>query len=250
VIGMNTAIFSPNGGSIGIGFAVPANMIKTVVAQLQANGHVERGFLGVTTQAVDAGLAAALHLPKAGGALVAEVQSDSPASKAGLKPGDVITAVDGKTLADSRALARAVAAIAPGKEARITIHRDGSEQTLTVTVAPQPDTQQTAEAEDAAAHGKKIGVALAPLTPQARRALDLSPTQTGAVIGEVADNSPAEEAGLRPGDVIVAVGQKPVANPEQAIRAIREGLSKGNSVALRILRDGHSAFVAVDTANG
>lgn len=250
VIGVNTAIYSPTGGSVGIGFAVPSNMVRTVVTQLQDKGRVERGFLGVTTQPVDAGMAAALKLPRAGGALVAEVQPDSPAAAAGLKPGDVITSVEGKELADSRALARAVADIAPGKSAQIGVYRDGGAQTLTVTVASQPDAQQSAQAGDAAAQGKKLGVALAAITPQARRALGLSADQQGAVIGEVADGSPAQEAGLRAGDVIVAVGRQPVTNPEQASAAIREGLSNGDSLALRILRDGRSAFVAVDTAKG
>ena len=250
VIGVNTAIFSPTGGSIGIGFAVPSNMVRKVVAQLEANGRVERGFLGVSTQPVDAAMAAALKLPQAGGALVAEVTTDSPAAKAGMEPGDVIVAVNGDRIADGRGLARAVADIAPGKEARITIRRAAAERDLTVQVAAQPDADRTVMADAAEAHGRKLGVALAPITPQARQALGLQDDQKGTVIAEVADGSPAEDAGLRAGDVIVAVGQTPVNNPEQATRAIRAGLGKGSSVALRILRDGRSAFVAVDTARG
>lgn len=249
VIGVNTAIFSPTGGSIGIGFAVPSNMVKKVVAQLEANGRVERGFLGVSTQPVDPAMAAALKLPQAGGALVSDVTADSPAARAGMQPGDVIVAVNGDRIADGRALARAVADIAPGKDAKITIRRDAAERELAVKVAAQPDADRTVVAE-AEAHGRKLGVALAPITPQARRALNLPEDQKGTVIAEVQDGSPAEDAGLRAGDVIVAVGQTPVTNPEQATRAIRDGLGKGNSVALRIVREGRSAFVAVDTAKG
>lgn len=250
VIGVNTAIFSPSGGSIGIGFAVPSNMVKKVVAQLEAHGKVERGFLGVSTQPVDPAMAAALKLPHPGGALVAEVTADSPAAKAGVQPGDVIVAVNGDRIADSRALARAVADVAPGNEAKITVRRDGAERELAVKVAAQPDADQTAMAEAGQAQGPKLGVALAPITREARRALDLSGGQKGAVIVEVAGGSPAEEAGLRPGDVIVAVGQVAVSDPEQASKAIRDGLAKSSSIALRIVREGHSIFVAVDTARG
>ncbi len=250
VIGVNTAIYSPTGGSVGIGFAVPSNMVKKVVAQLEANGKVERGFLGVSTQPVDAAMAAALKLPQVGGALVAEVTADSPAAKAGMEPGDVIVAVDGQKIADGRALARVVADIAPGKETKITVRRDAAERELAVQVAAQPDADRTVTADAGEAHGRKLGVALAPITPQARRALGLGEELKGTVIAEVAEGSPAQDAGLRAGDVIVAVGQTPVENPEQATRAIRAGLGKGSSVALRILRDGRSAFVAVDTAKG
>ncbi len=246
VIGVNTAIFSPNGGSIGIGFAVPSNMVAKVVAQLQQSGRVERGFLGVTTQPVDQAMASALHLPQAGGALVADVSDKGPAALAGIRPGDVITSVNGATMKDARDLARAVADIRPGQATRIGILRDGRTMEVTATVVEPPDAQQ-ANAGGEEANSGRIGVALTPLTPQVRRALGLSDTQSGAVIGQVVSGSPADEAGLRAGDLIVAVGAKPVASPDDAVREIRAAIGNGGSVALRVMRDGAAIFVAVDS---
>lgn len=244
VVGVNTAIFSPSGGSVGIGFAIPSNVVKTIVAELEAHGRVERGFLGVTTQTVDTAMAAALKLPKAEGALVSEVQPDSPAAAAGLKPGDVVTAVNGAAVPDPRALARQVAGLKPGAAVQLAVQRDGVGQVVAVTPALLPDKAAVAAREDAQANGG-LGLALAPLDGAAREALNVPPGVKGAVIAAVRPDSPASEAGLRPGDVVVSVGSHPVFAPADAAKAISERPSGTGAVALRVLREGHSLFVVV-----
>ncbi len=249
VVGVNTAIFSPSGGSVGIGFAIPSNLVKQVVAELEEHGHLERGYLGVMSQKVTPEMASALKLARPTGALVADVEPGGPAAKAGLKPGDVVTAVDGKAVDDPRALARQVAALRPGTEAEVTVLRDGAEQKLAMTTAALPDKVADAGARGEQGGGGKLGLALAPISPAARESLGLPDDVTGAVIAAVRPNSPASEAGLKPGDVLQSVGNRPVSTPEQAVQAIRAQGSrekKGQqAVALRVLRDGHSLFVAV-----
>lgn len=254
VVGVNTAILSPSGGSVGIGFAIPSNMVKSVVAQLESSGHVTRGYIGVQAQPVNPALAAALKLgagkPGGLGALVASVEPDSPAAKADLKPGDVIVAVDGKPVANPRDLAVNVAAVAPGGQAKLDIMRDGQPQTLTATVASLPGDVADAGGADEPDRRERVGLALAPLTPELRSQMDVPPRTRGAVVAEVQPGSPAEAAGIQQGDLIVGVGSQTVASPEQATKAIREGVHGGKSVALRILRDGRAAFVAVDPSKG
>jgi serine protease Do len=247
VIGMNTAIFSPTGGSVGIGFAIPSDMIRTVSDQLVATGHVTRGYVGVGTQAITAAMARALHLPETSGALLASVVPGSPAAKGGLLPGDVIEAVNGRKIASPRDLALTVAAVPPGTEAKVDVRRDGENREVGVTVGEQPP-EHTAQAQptpDRDAHNK-LGLALAPLTPDTRDQLQVPDGQDGAVVRAVRAGSPAEEAGLRPGDVIVGVGNQNVSSPVQASRAIGTALDgKDHAVALRVLRDGTIAFVGV-----
>ena len=258
VVGVNTAILSPSGGSIGIGFAIPSNTVRTVVADLEATGHVTRGYLGVETQPVTAEMAAALGLPKNGGehggALVASVEGASPANKAGLKPGDVITAVDGKKVGTPHDLAMAVANIKPGTASTFDLLRDGGSQTISVDVATLPN--QTAGNGNGNGNGDSgagsvqppsIGLALAPLTPDVAGQLNLPAHTSGAVVAQVEGGSAAEQAGLRQGDVIVGVGTHAVASPQETVQAIRNA-EHGHvtAVALRVLRGGHSAFVAVN----
>jgi serine protease Do len=246
VIGMNTAIFSPSGGSVGIGFAIPSDMIRTVSEQLVASGHVTRGYVGVGTQTVTGAMAKAMHLPEASGALLASVEPGSPAAKAGLQPGDVIEAVNGQKVASPRDLALTVANVMPGNEATFRILRDGQDRDIAVKIGDQP-TEKTARArpEEPSAHGQ-LGVALAALTPEARQQLDVPSGTEGAVIRTVRPGSPADEAGLRPGDVIVGVGSQNITSPSDASKAIGAALgAKGHAVALRVLRDGTTAFVGV-----
>ena len=250
VVGINTAILSPTGGSVGIGFAIPSDTVKTVVAQLEKGGHVTRGYLGVEAQPVSAGMAAALHVSGDKGALVAQVQPNSPASKAGLQPGDVITAVNGKDVTNPRDLAVDVADVPPDSQAQLHILRDGQQQDVAVTVARLQD-NQTANAEngpDASAR-PGIGIALAPLDANTRDQLDLPAGTKGAVIARVQPNSPAAEAGLRPGDLVVGVGTKTVGSAQEAAQAIRGATRDGHAVALRIMRNGQAAFVAVNPAH-
>lgn len=250
VVGVNTAILSPSGGSVGIGFAIPSSLVKTVVAQLRASGHVTRGFLGVETQPVTAAIAPGLGLDAdAKGALVAAVSPDSPASKAGLQPGDVLQKVNGASVSTPRELAATVANLKPGEKADIGLIRDGKQTSVDVTLVSMPDDQQTADANSGAdqAEGgqQRIGIALAPLSPEMRDHLQIPAQQTGVIVAGVQPGSPAASAGLREGDVLVGVGVKAVTAPREAVAAIRAATKGGHDVALRIVRDGQARFIAV-----
>ncbi len=253
VIGINTAILSPTGGSVGIGFAIPAVIVRQVVAQLQNGGHVTRGYLGVESQAVTPAMAAALHLPRGasgepGGALVASVAPASPAARAGLEPGDVIVALSGNPVKLPRDLALAVAAAKPGDEATLKIVRGGSERDVSVKLAvlkADPGTIAKTPAQGG------LGLALVPLTPELRAELSVPSGVKGAVVANVVPGSVAEASGLHQGDLIVGVGAKAITSAQEAARTITSTLANkedgGNAaLALRILRDGRTAFVAVD----
>ncbi len=249
VVGVNTAILSPTGGSVGIGFAIPSDMVRNVVAQIEKNGHVTRGYLGVEMQPIDAAMAAALKLPKTQngheGALVAGVEPNSPAAHAGVQPGDVIVGIDGQTVGTPRELAVDVANIKPGSNAKLAILRDGADQTVTVDVTRMPGTQMASAEQNPDNQHPSIGLALAPITPDMRSQLNLPAHDGGAVVADVQSGSAADQAGLRQGDVIVGVGAHAVNSPDQAVSAIREAEQGNTSVALRVMRDGHTAFVAV-----
>jgi serine protease Do len=244
VIGMNTAILSPSGGSIGIGFAIPSDMIHTVVAQLEKTGKVTRGYIGVEAQQVSDTMAKAMHLTAGSGALIAGVQNDTPASHAGLQPGDVITSVNGQTVKNPRDLAVDIAGVQPGDEAQLQVLHDGDSKTVSVKVGQMPNEQMATNDTTQQSH-ERIGVALAPLSPDLRSQLDVPDGTHGVVVREVAPGSPADQAGLQAGDVIVGVGGKQVASPSDAANAIR-GASKDHAVALRIIRNGEPLFVGVN----
>lgn len=248
VIGVNTAIFSPSGGSVGIGFAIPSNLVKRVVAQLETNGTIERGYLGVSAQKVDAAMASALKLGKAEGALVSEVLPDSPAATAGVKPGDVITTVAEQKVSDPKSLARIVGDLRPDRSTDIIVQRDGAAQTLHVTLTKLEDKSAEVGKDQQAPTGGRLGLALAPLDMQTANSLGLSAKTKGAVIAGVRPDSPAANAGLQEGDVLVGVGNKPVTSPEDAVMAIKA--QPNGAVALRVLRDGHTLFVAVGSGEG
>ncbi len=249
VIGVNTAILSPTGGSIGIGFAIPSDIVKSVVAQLEQNGHVTRGYLGVQAQPVSTDMATALNLPKRtpaqAGALVAEVEPDSPAAKAGIKAGDVITGVDGKTVGNPRDLALDIAAVKPGDQAKLDVLEDGQAKSMSVAVASLPS-EDEAGMPGAAGQHEGVGLALAPISPEMRSQLDLPEHMKGAAVAEVRPGSPADQAGIQQGDVIVGVGTEAVNSAQQAVHAIRQAAHSNHTVALRVFRDGHTAFVAID----
>jgi len=184
-----------------------------------------------------------------GGALVAQVRDSSPAAEAGLKPGDVVTGFNGRTVKSPRDLARAVADIRAGDKAKVEIWRDGRTETLGVTIARMPeDKTASADSEARDPATPQVGLALAPLTPEVRSTLGVGRKVNGAVVARVQPNSPAAESGLEPGDIIVKVAGKPTDSPAAAIRAIREGTRKDKVVALQVLRNGRNLFVALDTA--
>ena len=244
VIGVNTAIYSPSGGSVGIGFAIPSSVVKQVVSQLETSGKVERGWLGVEAQPVSPAMAKALKLSSATGALIAEVQKDSPAASAGIEPGDVITKIGAQEVKDPRALARMVANLHSGSDHEMTVQRDGQVKTLTIAVAAQPDQDATVQSA-AAEPGPKLGLGLASLNDEARQEMNLPANQKGVVIADVKQDSPAQMAGLQAGDVLEMVGNQTVTNPQQAVKALRSGTKGSDAVALRILRSGHQEFVAL-----
>ena len=207
VIGINSMIFSPSGGSVGIGFAISSNLAKQIVADLQADGKIERGWLGVAIQPLDDDLAANFGLPNTHGALVSKVQPDSPALAAGMKDGDVILSFDGKPIDRLIQLTKAVASVEPGKKAEVGIWRDGKAETLSMAVGMMPSDDQVASAQPEAdeANQPRLGLALAPLTPELRKEMGVDANLKGVVVRDVADGSPAEAKGIRAGDVIVAI---------------------------------------------
>ena len=245
VVGIDTAIFSQSGGSVGIGFAIPINMAKTILPQLEAKGHVTRGWLGVSIQPVTPELAKAMQLPKEEGALVAQVLPDSPAQKAGLQAGDVIVEYDGHAIAKAEDLPRLVAGTPVEQTATVKVLRDGKPLTVTAQIAQMPEPQKMAEATSPAR--ERLGLAVQPLTPALAKQLGV-PDTSGLVVAEVKDGSPAAEAGIQPGDVIVQVNRKPtrtVAELRQALAAQKAG----EPTLFQIHRKDASLFVAV-TANG
>ena len=248
VIGMDTAILSPTGGSVGIGFAIPSDMIRTVVAQLEKSGHVTRGYIGVEAQQISDAMARAMRLTAGSGALIAGVQHDTPAAHAGLQPGDVITAVNGQTVKSPRDLAVDIAGVQPGDEAQLQVVHDGNTKTMSVKVGEMPG-EQTASTQGPEQSRERLGLALAPLSPDLRSQLDVPDGTNGAVVRNVQPGSPADQAGLQAGDVIVGVGGKAVSSPSEAASAIRSA-THDHAVALRIIRNGEPVFVGVNLDQG
>ena len=249
VIGVNTLINSPSGGNVGIGFAIPSNMVKKVVADLEDDGKIERGWLGVNIQSIDEDLAQGLSLDSDKGALVAAVTDDSPAAKAGFKQGDVIVSFDGKQIEKITDLTRIVADKNPGSEANVVVMRDGSRKTLDVKIGQMPTEDQVVAMNEQSgdqADTPKLGLALAQLTPDARESLNLSADTTGVVVTDVQPGSPAAEKGLQRGDVIVEADRKQVKSPEMVAEAVRKAAKRGEqSILLLVKREGQDRFVAV-----
>lgn len=246
VIGVNTAIFSPNGGSVGIGFAVPSSLVKSVVADLREYGKVERGWFGVQIQTVTEELAKGLGLKEPQGALVASVVADSPAAKAGVQTGDVITAYNGKQVTRMRDLPRMVAETKANSRVDIEVWRHGKEHKLTTTIARMPNEQTVAANDHEAAQGGKLGLALAPITPETRQQYRLPENAKGAIIIGVRPDSPAADTGLRIGDVITMVGQKPVSSPQDVADQVKRATGKHESVLLLVKRGDTQEFVAIN----
>ncbi len=240
VVGVNTAIFSPSGGSVGIGFAIASDVVKNVVDQLRTSGVVTRGWVGVQIQSVSQDIADSLGLKSAGGALVAEVEKNSPAATAGVKSGDVVTAVDGETVADPHELARRIAAIGPHKTIALALIRNGAPMSFDVTVAAAPVDKQGNVEPAQASDGNEL----------AKLGLTLSPNRgdDGVMVTEVEPDSPAADEGLRRGDVILEVGGKAVSRPSQVADEIDAAKSGGKkSVLFRVQSDEGERFLALPT---
>jgi serine protease Do len=245
VIGVNTAIFSPSGGSVGIGFDIPAETAKMVIAQLKEHGHVTRGWLGVQIQPVTAEIADSLGMKKAEGAMVAEPQTGSPAAKAGIEAGDVITAVNGKAVKDARELARTVGEMAPDTSVKLDILRKGENKTLTVTLGQVPNEQQAKAETGTHEDTPRLGVMVEPANDVAGSG------GTGVVVTAVDPDGPAAEKGIAAGDIILDVGGKTVANASDVQKAMSAAKAQGkHDVLLRVKSAEATRFVAVPFAKG
>jgi serine protease Do len=253
VIGVNTAIYSPSGGSVGIAFAVPARTVTEVVAQLRSSGSVSRGWLGVKIQTIDEDTAASLGLPDAKGALVNEVTANGPAAAAGLRNGDAILSINGDRIADSRELARKIAGFTPDTTIDVRVLRGGKEELVKVKLGdfkdasgPQPTPARAEPPKPAPAISlSQLGLSLAPAS-QARGA-----AREGVVISEVEANSDAAAKGLRAGDVILEVSSAPVTSTADVQKAVEEAQRLGRrAVLLRVKSGDVSRFVAVQMKRG
>ncbi|MBO0716969.1 MAG: Do family serine endopeptidase [Rhizobiales bacterium] len=243
VIGVNTAIFSPSGGSVGIGFDIPADTAKLVVAQLKDKGHVTRGWLGVQIQPVTADIADSLGLKKAAGAMVDAPQSGSPAAKAGIESGDVITAVNGTQVKDARDLARTIGMMAPETSIKLDIVRKGEPRSVTVTLA-QMRNEQLASAESdntqPSSGVPRLGLQVAPASEVSGAG------EMGVVVTAVEPDGPAAEQGFQTGNIILEVGGKPVANASDMRQALSEAKSQGkHQILMRVKMGDATRFVAL-----
>jgi serine protease Do len=233
LIGINTAILSRSGGNQGVGFAIPVNMARNVTDQIMRNGKVSRAFLGVMIQPVTADLAKAFKLAKAEGALISDVTEDSPAERAGLKEGDVVTKVDDRTVVDSRALQLMIGEMSPARTVRLAVVRDGAERQFSVTLAEQPGDRTSNTSATSA------------VTSSARTldGVSLEPVAQGLAVRRVDPDSAAARAGLQPGDIILEVNRQSVATVDQLNRHIRAGTT--DSTLLFVNREGQTRYVAI-----
>ena len=247
VMGVNTAIFSPSGGSVGIGFDIPAATAKNVIAQLKDSGRVTRGWLGVQIQPVTSDVADALGLKQAAGALVTEPQSGSPAAKAGVKAGDVVVSIDGGAIKDSRELAQKVGTMSPGSSVQLGLIRDGRQQTVSVTLAQMPNQQQAqagSETPDQSQSTPHLGLSLAP-------ARATGAGSQGVVVTAVDPDGPAAEQGIKTGDVITNVGGSTVSSPSDVQKQLAQLQKAGkHSVLMRVKSEQGTHYVALPLATG
>jgi serine protease Do len=246
VIGMNTAIYSPNGGNVGIGFAIPSRQVVDVVDSLKSTGTVRRGWLGVQIQDVSKDMASSFSLDKAAGALVGEVVEDSPADKGGLVVGDVILQFDGQDIEDARDLSRVVAATEPKYRVPIKVWRDGNEKTLHVRMGEAAKEPSVANASGSAATAADdLGLSVANLTDEYRARLGLPDDYSGVVIVGVAPDSSAAEEGLRRGDTVSRIDAQPVRNINDAEQALQNAKEHDDHVALLVRRGDVQQFVSL-----
>jgi serine protease Do len=254
VIGVNSAIYSPTGGSVGIGFSIPSNAAERVIDQLKGTGTISRGWLGVRIQAVTEEIAQSLGLDKAKGALIAGMTEGGPAAKGGIQSGDVVITFDGKPVADSRALPRLVADTDVGKTVDVEVMRKGQAKTMPVTVEKLVEDDKVASANGprpgtsapSTPQIVNLGMTLAPITADSRRRYKLDEKVVGAVVTEVDGDSPAGQKNIRAGDVITEVAQQKVTSPEEVSAKLSEEKNAGHKVVLlQVSRGGELTFIGV-----
>jgi len=253
VIGINTAIFSPSGGSVGIGFAIPTSTAEPVITQLMKSGTVKRGWLGVHIQAVTEELAETFGLETAEGALVANVIENSPAADAGIKAGDVILTFDGKKVNEMRSLPRIVAETEVDKPVDVNVWREGKKETVSVSVGELKDEAKMASAAgpDGDLTIDELGVTLAPLTDEVREKFKLKANVKGVVVTKVEADGPAGAKDVRPGDVIIEVSQEEISTPAEVRTKIAAAKKAGRkSVLLHLQGQTGLRFVAIRIEKG
>ena len=245
VVGVNTAIFSPTGASVGIGFAVPSSTAERVVSQLIATGEVRRGYTGLRLQDFDDVMARAFGYDREGGALVDSIEPDSPAETAGLRPGDVVVGLDGRAVDTARDVTRAVADMAPGTTLTLGYLRDGgSGATVTLALAEQPRPASPARDFTEAREEERLGLALSPLTDALRA--ELGPETGGVVVRRVRPGGLGAEAGVRTGDLILEAGRAPVTAPEDVAAAWIAARTAQRPLLLQVRRGDASLYVAIE----
>jgi serine protease Do len=250
VVGVNTAIYSPSGGSVGIAFSIPASTVKSVIAQLKDKGTVSRGWIGVQVQPVTQDIADSMGLKQTEGALVADPQKDGPAAKAGVDSGDIITAVNGQSIKDARELARVIGSFAPGSAVKLDILRNGKSKVVNLTLGQLPKAQEAKADTDTDSKGStmdvpRLGMTVAPVDKVEGAG------KKGVVVTEVDPKSAAADRGFKKGDVILEVAGKSVATPSDVREAIEAaGTDKKNSVLMRLRSGEASHYVTVPLANG
>jgi len=247
LVGINTAIFSRSGGYMGIGFAVPSNMVKKVMESLVSQGKVTRGWLGVSIQGIDEELAKHFGLKSQDGVLVNEVMKDTPAEKAGIKEGDVIISFDNKKTSDPSALRNIVAETKVGAKVSIVVMRDKRQKTLTAVITEQPKSlEPEAQSEEADGEGTVLeGVEITEITPEIARQLGLPSVTTGVVVSNVNVGSPAERAGLQTGDVILQVNRARIRSLSEFKQQVTK-IGKNKSMLLLVNRRGRKLFIGIE----
>ena len=258
VIGINTAIYSPNGGSVGVGFAIPSDQARDIVARLEKNGSIAHGYLGIHIQPVTKAVAEAIGLGKASGALVADVESNGPAEKSGLQSGDVILTLGGKDVASPHDLARMVADMEPGSVEKAGVWREGREIKLKLTLGRSSDGNPVVASRSGPSFGpsgaavdlKSLGITVSDLTPRVRDYYQVDPNEEGAIVENIDPSGPAAESGLEDGDVILSVNQAHVSSARQVGAAVDDTAKAGRkAVMFEVDRRGQRTFIAVPFEN-
>ncbi|TDO12645.1 MULTISPECIES: DegQ family serine endoprotease [Halomonas] len=242
VVGINSQIFTRSGGFMGLSFAIPINVAMDVADQLRSDGQVRRGWLGVMIQPVSRDLAESFGMDTAEGALIADLDPQGPAARAGLQAGDIILAVNGEAVESSSTLPRLIGRVSPGSEVTLTLLRNGERRELTVTVGDWPDTADaSANAQNAEPTPARLGIAVSPLSDAEQRKLGI---EGGVRVREIDPRGTAAEAGIRAGDILVSIDHRAVEGPEHLAELVAE-LPEDRAIPVRLYRDGHSLFVAL-----